>query len=185
MKEHHFKFFYDDYVRSWDALNGYVSEGVSDVYIVEEMAFSLATIRQIVGPAVRIRVIPHIAQSGFQGTPAIKKFFVRPDDVDEYDVYVDVFELLNIQNPNSAATMAKIYQDKGWAGKLSEIISDFTLDIDNRNILEMFATHRMHCNHRCMKGQHCTICEQFVSIAETIAEKGFLNDKYQEFSDSN
>ncbi len=178
------KFFYADYIRSWDVLKGYRSEGVSDVYIVEEMCFDLPAVRQVVGEKVHIRVIPHIAQSAWYQTLAMKKFFIRPDDVDEYARYVDVLEFKNIQNPNAAVTLAKIYQDKGWAGKLSEIISDFNLDIDNRNILPMFATFRIGCGRRCAKTNGgCDLCIQFANTAKAIEDKGLLNDKYHEFSD--
>lgn len=177
------KFFYADYIRSWDVLKGYCIEGVSDVYIVEEMCFDLPAVKQVVGEKVQIRVIPHIAQSAWYQTPAMKKFFIRPDDVDEYARYVNVLEFKNIQNPNAAVTMAKIYQDKGWAGKLSEIISDFDIDIDNRDILPMFATFRIGCGRRCAKTKGgCDLCMQFAKVAKTIEDKGLLNDKYHEFS---
>ena len=40
MRDNDMKFFYADYVRTWDTLNGFVNEGVTDVYIVEELGFS-------------------------------------------------------------------------------------------------------------------------------------------------
>ena len=182
MQESDMEFFYADYVRTWDMLNGFVNEGVSDVYIVEEMGFSLRTIaKNITKPKnVHIRVIPHVAQSSFPNTPAMKKFFIRPDDAREtYWNLIDIFEFLNIQNPNASVTLARIYADQGWAGNLNEIISDFNEKIDNRDIVyKEFANLRRECGHRCMKGDICNICEQCGDIAKKIKEKGMVNDTY-------
>lgn len=185
MKQYDFPFFYEDYIRSWDTLNGFVAEGVSDVYIVEEMCFDLPKVRDVVGQNIDIRVIPHIAQSSYLDMPAMLKFFIRPDDIPVYQKYVNVFELKNIQNPNAAVTLAKIYQDQGWAGQLSEIISDFDLTIDNRDILPLFAETRMACDKRCMKGSGCNMCRTYESVAQKIKDKGLLIDKYHEFTNSN
>lgn len=181
MREHGHRFFYDDYVRTWDSLTGYVKEGVTDIYIVEEICFDLINVRKVVGD-IRLRVIPHIAQSSYLKTPAMQKFFIRPDDVEFYEKYIDVFELLNLQNPNASVTMQRIYQDAGWGGNLSEIITDFNLDIDNRDILPLFAQHRISCGKRCMKGSGCSLCNQYASLAKTIKDNGMLIDKYHEFS---
>lgn len=180
MRETGMAFFYADYVRTWDSLNGFIQEGVTDVYIVEEMCFDLPIVRKIVGNKM-IRVIPHIAQSSYSGTPAMKKFFIRPDDLPYYEHYIDVLEFINIQNPNSSITMARIYKDAGWAGNLGEIISDFNEIIDNRDILSGFAERRIECGHRCMKGNTCNICVQYGETAKKIKEKGLLNDKYHQF----
>ena len=184
MRENEMLYFYADYVRSWDTLNGFYKEGASDFYIVEEMCFNLPIVRKIVGDGHNIRVIPHIAQSSYTKTPAMQKFFIRPDDLDIYEPYVDVIEFLNIQNPNASVTLARIYEDKGWAGNISEIISDFNDKIDNRNILDGFAERRLECGRRCMRGYSCTMCLQYGETAKTIQEKGLLNDKYHEFHEA-
>ena len=188
MRESGIPYFYADYVRSWDTLNGFVEEGVSDVYIVEEMGFSLRTIVKNITRKrnVNIRVIPHIAQSSYIGTPAMKKFFIRPDDARNiYFNLIDVLEFLNIQNPNASVTLARIYADEGWAGNLGEIISDFNETIDNRDIIDSkFADLRTDCGHRCMKGNGCNYCTQCGELAKKIKEKGLLNDKYHEFTEA-
>lgn len=184
MRENEMQYFYADYVRSWDTLNGFYKEGVSDFYIVEELGFDLPTVRKVVGDEHNIRVIPHIAQSSFINTPAMQKFFIRPDDLKEYEPYVDVLEFLNIQNPNASVTMARIYKDEGWAGNLGEIISDFNETIDNRDILDGFAERRLTCGRRCMRGNGCNMCVQYGETAKKIKEKGLLNDKYHEFTDN-
>jgi hypothetical protein len=69
------KFYFNIYVKDWDTLHGLINEGVSDIFIVEEMGFQLVDAAAIAHEAkVQIRIFPNVAQSSWGPAPALKKF---------------------------------------------------------------------------------------------------------------
>lgn len=171
-KENGIKFFFSEGVYSADKFNGLIELGVSDIYVIEELGFCLAKIAEKAKENnVQIRCYPNVAQSAWNDTPAIKKFFIRPEDVDVYAEYVDVLEFWGEGNLDPVyETYSK---DKKWFGKLNEIILNFNSEIDNRCIVDMFGSIRTKCDKRCMKGGVCATCPRCEELAETMAERGY------------
>jgi hypothetical protein len=178
--EQKYKVFFDEFVRDWDTLNGYLELGVSDVYIVEELGFEIENAAAVAhAHNTQIRVFPNVAQSSWNRSPALRKFFIRPEDVDIYESYVDVMEFFaRTDNPDSIATYYKIYAiDKKWFGKLNEMILSFDNDIDSRCILSIFAERRLNCGKRCSKGRPCNVCGAIEQLSATLEEQQMIITK--------
>ena len=178
LKENNFPAFFSTMVHSWDVLIGLANMGVSDIYIVEELGFELVNAAAVLHDrGIQIRCYPNVAQSAHPDIPDIKKFFIRPEDVDRYSRYVDVFEFYG-DNDNF---YYKIYaEDKKWFGDLSEIIFNFNKSLDSRCIVTQFAEVRSRCGKKCMKGSICKICEKVDKLAETMQENGLYFKQIQE-----
>ena len=170
--------FFSTMVHSWDELIGLANMGVSDIYIVEELGFELASAAAVLHErGIQIRCYPNVAQSAHPDVPDIKKFFIRPEDVELYEQYVDVFEFYGDNNN----LYYKIYaKDKKWFGDLSEIIFHFDKSLDSRCVVPQFAEVRSRCGKKCMKGSPCRICEKVDRLAETMQENGLYFRKIQE-----
>lgn len=169
------KFFFDTFIRDWDTLFGYIELQPSDVYIVENLGFEIVSVAEILHTAnIRVRVFPNIAQSAWKETPALKKFFIRPEDVFFYEPYVDVMEFMGREE--SIATYYKIYAiDKKWFGKLNEVILDFDdSEIDSRFIIPSFAERRLNCGKRCYKGRPCQICNAIEGLAAVLESENLM-----------
>lgn len=79
-------YFFNKKINNLDDLKGYISLGVTDVYIVEDLGFDLQAVKNAVKDAeVRVRAFANVAQSSFNETPALKKFFIRPEDIVTYE----------------------------------------------------------------------------------------------------
>ncbi len=171
------KFFFEDFVKDWDTLFGYVELLPSDIYIVENLGFELKLISEILHNVnIRVRVFPNVAQSSWRETLALKKFFIRPEDVSIYEPYVDVMEFFG--KKDSIETYYKIYAiDQKWFGKLNEIILDFDDEIDNRFIIPNFAYHRLKCGKRCYKGRPCRICDSIERLAAVLKNENLIIKK--------
>jgi hypothetical protein len=169
-----FTFYFKDYVRDWDTLHGFISLGVSDMMIVEELGFDLIKVSGVAWEHdIQIRVMPNVAQSSWNQTPALKKFFIRPEDVDIYESYVDVFEFFGQKDKQD--TYYRIYEiDKKWFGDLSEVIISFDEHLDSRYLLPSFANRRASCGKRCLKGYPCQICEANADLAKVLEENNLL-----------
>ena len=70
------KIFFNIYAKDWDTINGLIKENVTDIYITEELGFSLKEIAAIVHKNnIQIRVFPNVAQSSWKTTLPIKKLY--------------------------------------------------------------------------------------------------------------
>ncbi len=169
-KEQKVKYFFDVYISDWDTLNGYLELNPCDMYIVEDLCFQLEKVKMLLAKHnCRIRCFPNVAQSKWNKTPSIKKFFIRPEDIELYSNWIDVFEFW--ENSKSIETIYRIYaKDKKWSGKLSELIASFDDDVNNMCIDKMFAWRRSNCEKRCMTGRPCRICNGIKELANTLEE---------------
>lgn len=160
-------FFFDLKVDSWDMFIGLVKLKVKDIYIVNELGFELDKIAEIAHKEnINIRIIPNIAQSSWNEIDDYKKFFVRPEEVDFYEKYVDICELYG-DNPE---ILLKIYkEDKKWFGKLNEIIIGIKEDfLDGRYMVPAYIERRISCGKKCQKGNPCRFCEQLLELSQTL-----------------
>lgn len=176
-KEKGVPFFFATHVNDWDVLQGFLSLGVSDMYIVENLGFEIDKVAEVLhASGVKVRVFPNVSQSRYDNTPALKTFFIRPEDMEVYEPSVDVCEFFGAKNQISV--YYKIYAlDKKWFGPLKEIIIGFDDELDSRFVLPPFAQRRIKCEKRCFKGAACKICDRISSAAKTLEDKGLMIKK--------
>ena len=161
-----------------DELTGQIRAKVSDVYVMNELGFYLSDIAPVCKDKnVKIRVIPNFAQSSSDlAGDSFTKFFIRPDDLDLYEDYIDVIEFytpedrLDIQN-----VLHDVYREGKWLGNLGQII--FGLDnINNSAIMPLFGETRLKCKKRCAF-QKCDICKTIKSISQELDKKDIHFEK--------
>lgn len=170
-------FFFNWHIRDWETLNAAAAIGVSDVYITEILGFELDKVREFTNQyGIKVRVFPNVSQTQWKDfIPAIKTFFIRPEDIDEYEDYVDVCEFYG--SSKFIKTLYKVYtQDKEWFGPLKEIIiglNDNT--IDNKFIIpKRFTERRIKCGAKCLKCGSCNVCERILELADTLEDNKLL-----------
>lgn len=174
LKSKGIEFFFSTYVRDWDAFYGLISIGVSDIYIVESLAFEL----NLLGPVahasgVSIRVFANVCQASWIKDNTLKSFFIRPEDVSIYEPFVDVIEFYG--NQRIQEVMYKIYAKDGkWFGDLREIINGLEIELDSRHMLPAFAEARVACGKKCLKGKSCRICDRILETSQTMKEHDLI-----------
>jgi hypothetical protein len=173
IKELKVPFFTGDVVTNFDQLHYLLDLGVSQVYLGEDICFDLRRVKHVCdGYYVKLRAFPNVAQSCIKATPPLKKFFIRPEDVEEYGEIIDVLEFWGPLNRQEI--LHRIYSRGVWFGDLKEIILDLNLSFDSRRIMPGFAQARKVCERKCMKGRRCDICENIYSISEKLEDKGLI-----------
>ena len=167
-------FFFEDHAYSWDTLYNLLYYSPTDIYITQELGFELDKIAKILHErGIQVRVFPNVAQAGGKNIDAIKTFFIRPEDIQYYEPFVDVCELYG--HDRKAATYLKIYKkDQKWFGQLGEIIIGYKGILDSRFIIPIFAQARVKCGKKCLKGRKCHICERIEEAAETLKDNNLL-----------
>lgn len=181
LKDNNIKnYFFNTYAHNIDIFYMLVNSGVSDIYVVESLGFELNKISKVAkDKGVRIRVYPNIAQASVNEIPGLKKFFIRPEDIKDYEEYVDVCEFL--YEDATCINCFNIYKNmQEWFGNLREIISELDIDLDSRFILPRFGETRAKCGKRCFRGDPCHICELIQETAGTLEEAGIRIEKEKE-----
>lgn len=169
LKDTNLKYFFKAAANSWDKFTGLISQNVSDIYITDELAFELDKVAEIAHKNnIKVRIYPNVAQSRWDKLSDILKFFIRPEDIEMYEPYVDVCEFYG-DKAQQIDTYYKIYQeDKKWFGDLQEIIIGLDNKIDSRYIIPRFAEKRIKCGKDCLKGGKCEMCKRILDLSEQL-----------------
>ena len=173
MQELKVPFFTGHIVTNFDQLQYLCNLGVSDVYLAEDICFDLKRARAVCERyKVQIRAFPNVGQCSVKSGPALKKFFIRPEDV---EVYSDCIDTLEFWGPlDRQVTLLQIYKKGIWFGDLKDLILDFDLSFDSKTIIPDFARIRKNCGRRCMKGEHCSICDTMYQISQKLADRNII-----------
>ena len=172
-------FFYDVQPSCIGEVKTLLDRGVSDIYITEYLAFHITEIKRI-AEDVNIRIYPNVAQAPVicdafsPESEDIKKFFIRPEDLDKYEDYVDVIEFFGPLDKQDV--LMDIYKDGYWMGELDELIIGFRDKINCMNLMPDFGFYRLACGHRCDVGK-CNYCNISKSLAAELLEKGIYIKK--------
>ena len=160
---------------NFDQLHYLCKEGVSDVYLGEEIGFDLRRAKAVASAhGVKIRVFPNVAQASVSTTPPLKKFFIRPEDAKAYEDCVDVFEFWGPLDRQKV--LYKIYTKGFWRGDLKDLFLDFDLSFDSKRVMPEFAQSRKTCDRKCMKGYSCSICDLAYNISKKLEKEQLIID---------
>lgn len=169
--------YYQDFVNTWDKFEGFLSLDVTDIFVVEELAFSaLFLSKKAKEKNKALRVFCNVCQSSWRDTPSLKTFFIRPEDINLYASFFDTFEFFyNYEDANEINTFYEIYaKDKKWFGRLDEIIIGYKGEEDSRFFLPDFAEFRIKCQKKCLYSSFCNLCNRIKELSETLKEKDLI-----------
>ena len=170
MQQNQIPFFIAHGVSTVDELYDFISYHPTDIYIGNELGFSLDKVSNLLHKNnIKVRVIPNMCQANGFNLPVIKTFFIRPEDISIYSTFVDVFEI--VADKNYQQTLFKVYKQEKWFGKLSDLIVGFSDDLDNKYIIDSFGPIRSKCGKRCLLTPgSCNICDRLIETAATLKD---------------
>ena len=166
LKHYNVKYMFFPYAYNKETFFEQKELGASDIYVVEELGFSLIDIVS----DVTIRVFPDVAQCGLvmdSLIPAIKKFWIRPENLE--DTFADVCEFYH--SGDSLNVIYEVYKQGQWLGDLNDIIADLGESIPNTGITPVFGDIRSKCHHKCMLG-NCDYCDQVKATCDMFKKAG-------------
>lgn len=173
-------FFFNFYIGDWHTLYHLMESNPTDMYITNELGFDIIAASFVLhNKNIKVRVIPNLAQSGFEPEHSFYKFFIRPEDMKLYEPYVDICEFF-VEEKHQLETYYEIYEkDKEWYGNLKQLFFNFNEDVDNQTILPSFSEIRLSCRQKCLKNQNCKYCSRIAALSKTLEEKNlsFIEDK--------
>lgn len=158
---------------NWDQFYVLAKSGATDIYISGYLGFCLNEVRAAARnfSNVVIRNIPNLAIADSPYTKEIYQFFIRPEDIDKYAQYIDVFEFYEFTD-TAADVLYRAYGiNKRWYGELREIIVNIeNLDINNKHLPERFSS-RAICKKKCYK---CNLCDILYETSKKLRDLNIL-----------
>lgn len=168
------KAYYGYPITSYYELNAVRDLDVCYVLIDAPLFFDLDQVRTYNIP---IRVYPNVAYENYLAhTNGIHGSWIRPEDIEYYEDYIDVFDFYFFNNEyGKERTLYDIYTDGYWNDDLSLLITN--LDFKCRNDLisqQSIMPTRLNCQQKCERKHHCHICENALQF-ETVIKKDIMN----------
>lgn len=157
-----------------DMLKVLCEKGVSDAYVSGELAFNMKNAKQLADRfGVKLRLVPNVAQvSGFtfshiQEDGNLTAFWVRPEDLDLYEPYVDVIEF--VCDDIKQEVFHEIYfQESKWSGTIDTIVVGVN-GVNNRGLISLFTEARLNCGKKCLMDK-CHNCHRLNAASKLIVE---------------
>lgn len=171
-QEYNIPYFWYYPATSFFELRGLLQSGVCAALIAAPLCFDLKKVIDLTNHTIDIRMVPNIAYDAYiPHRDGIEGGYIRPEDVEAYEPYVDVIDFLHT-SIRQEKTLFKIYHDeKKWDGNLNLLITNLDFDVDNRGIADDFAEHRMTCGQHCMSRGTCHYCRTAFLLCRTIDKK--------------
>lgn len=181
LKESNIKFFFDSKIMAATdmySLNYLIDLGVSDIYISNLLFYSLSKLKIITeSQGIQIRFILNRIASTLPIKDIEKAPWFPPDAYEIANHFIDIYEF-DCGDPyewNRFHVYYKTWIEKQeWYGDLSELMPELELWIPDTGLFGFdWLKYKTKCEFKCVNPNWpCTKCEQFIEIAETLAEKG-------------
>jgi hypothetical protein len=118
---------------------------------------------------VIIRATPNRVEKIMAQTNSLIGFFIRPEDVEVYEGFIDVLEFEALEHQD---TFFSIYaEQKMFIGNLNQCIYNFQEPIDNKGLITLFGERRRDCGRQCLSGGRCHRCYDLADLAKPMGER--------------
>ena len=147
--------------------------GVSYVRLDAPLFFEMDEVNKI---GIPIRAVPNVACFGEIPTKnGIFGTWIRPEDVELYEDYIDIFEFEDCDMKKESALYRIYAEQKVWGGPLAMIVSNIETKAENHLISQDATKIRINCGQRCQKTGRCHICERALRLADSEKLKNYIN----------
>ncbi len=180
-KNNNLKFFFNHSVSAscFTQLEELILLGITDVYIADDLCYNLEKTKKMCEKyGVRTRMVLNWIPSHRSDKNINPKtpYFI-PEEIEELSKYIDVGEFES-SSWTRINTYYKIwFQKQSWEEDLKFLYKDLELSIPNQSLIPNFLLFRMNCGYKCGYGSPCRKCEQFLEIAQDLANKNIEYNK--------
>jgi hypothetical protein len=165
-------FFINRPCRSWEEFNWLLKQGVSDINISGPLGFEMGKVNRVLNSLDRkviIRATANRVENAMQQTDSLVGFYIRPEDVEIYEGFIDVLEFEGLEHQD---TFFSVYaENKSFIGNLNQCIYDFQKPIDNKGLISLFGERRRDCGRQCLSGGHCRRCYDLADLAKPMGDR--------------
>lgn len=157
---------------NWEEFHYLIKQGVSDIDISGPLGFEMSKVKLVLdslGRKVIVRATPNRVEKIIAQTDSLIGFFIRPEDVDIYEGYIDVLEFEGLEHQD---TFFSIYaEQKMFIGNLNQCIYNFNGKVDNKGLVSLFGERRRDCGRQCLSGGRCRRCFTMANISHPMGDR--------------
>ena len=169
------KFFYAIPINNFYDLKALADYGCCDVRIDAPLTHMIDRFENI---DITVRMTPNVAYYAYiPRENGIIGSWVRPEDVEIYEEYVDVFEFEDCDAKREEALYRVYAEQKSWPSNLNNLISNLNCNTDNKLILPDLAKIRSICGQKCAMGINCSACHRMLNLANNEKIRKFVEKK--------
>lgn len=154
-------------ISNWFELDSICKLNPCYILLTAPLSLSLDEVKRKTG--IKIRLCPNLAYDAYiPRTNGICGQWVRPEDANIYEEWVEVFEFIT-DTLTQEQTLLEIYKnDQNWNGNLNLLFTNFGIDVDNRGIPEEIGRIRSNCGQKCMQNGSCRFCENAIRFSRNL-----------------
>lgn len=166
-------------ITDWEDFNNMLNLKATDIYIDGPLCFQMDKIEIIKNNcSVNIRSSPTVSPNCILIKPSPNSFFIRPEDLNLYDKYIDIIDFkAPFQEQEDA--LFSIYKRGTFNYDLDNLIIGLTPKINN--ILldgSNFTKYRLNCNQKCkIPGRTCHYCETTFKVLNNSIKVAQIKQK--------
>lgn len=170
-RKHNIKFYWAYKAITYYELRSLLALGVCYVDIGAPLCFDLENVRAIVHDTPLRMTVNNAVTHHLGGYRSLESQWVRPEDQDIYDKYIDAFDFYTNHDLTKEATLYHIYaENKKWPGNLKMLIDGLDCNIDNTCLPFDFGTVRAKCKQRCMERGTCHYCANAILFSQKLPQ---------------
>ena len=158
-------FYYGYPIQTYEDFNSLI---LLDPYYIIPGAPLFFNLEYLKNQGASLRIFPNVCTlSNFPLTNKETGIWVRPEDIDYYDRYVDACEFF-IESLEQERALFNIYKkDKQFIGAIGLIINDLLgSNVENDLINSEFIPVRTYCKQKCQSHENnCHICQNLFYLA--------------------
>jgi hypothetical protein len=171
-KSNNIPFYFKKPCTNWEMFNALIQYGVSDIDLSGPLAFEMSKVIKVLEklePKPQIRVTANVVKNLNPFTPSLVGFYIRPEDVDLYEEFIDVIEFEGLEHQD---VFFSIYaEQKAFIGDLCQCIYGFKDRVDNKGLIYLFGERRRDCGRQCLSGGRCRRCYDLAHIAAPMGDR--------------
>ena len=182
LQEYNCKFFPDSTIaaNNYSVLESYISLGVSDVYIADDLCYNLSEVSKFCSKHnTNIRMILNrIPSTCFDKGENFKSPIFRPQDYHLLKLYINTFEFDCLEggefNWNKQKVLYRVwFEEQKWVGDLREINRDLKFYFPNASIVPDFTNYKINCEKHCISKSKnkCSKCVQLIELGILLDSK--------------
>lgn len=166
-KEHNIKFMLGYAISNWFELNSILAQSPAYVRLAPPLTHDLEKVAaRVKSTNSRIRAVPNVAYDKFfPREDGVTGSWIRPEDIEAYSQYIDIFEFEDCDDHEKEQTLYEIYSRGNWAGDLKMIITNLDYPGVNRMIPPDLSQRRINCKQQCEQNRTCRLCYRYLDLA--------------------
>ena len=173
-KKYNIKFMFGYAISNWFELNSIMELGAYYVRLAPPLTHDLEKVQNRTMGRIKLRAIPNVAYDKFfPRNDGVSGSWIRPEDIEVYSKYYDIFEFEDCDAAEKEQTLFDIYTRGEWSGDLKMLITNLDYPGVNRMIPPELSQRRINCGQRCESNRTCHLCYRLLDLANPTKLKPY------------